>query len=378
MSPSPGILFLHSSSEIFGSERALLDLIRELQDAGWRTCVLLPESGPAADLFEAAGTVVDVAPLAVVRRGLPRRAALPMAGRLLRPHARVFDAAQRFAPAVVYSNTSHIIDGPALARRLGTPHVWHVREIERVPERWRRALGALLCSTGTVIVISRAVGLSLFGRGIAYILGREVVVVPDGIEVSDFPQRLITSPPSVRLVLPGRFTPWKGQDLAVRAFAKVCSDHPSAELHIIGQATTEADRGWVSDVLEPLVERTDGVRITGAVADPSSMYDGALAVVQSSIRSEPFGRTVLEGMASGVVPLVPDVGGPAEVVEHGVTGLLYRSGDEDSLADAMDHVLRLRVDELRAMTLAARLRVERTFTSARCAASVAAVLEATR
>lgn len=378
MTTSPGILFLHSGSEIFGSERALVDLAGQLQGAGWRTCMLLPEDGPATELFTAAGSSVEVAPLAVIRRGLRKRTALTHATRLHRPHAEVLDAARRLEPTVVYSNTSHIVDGPALARQLGAPHIWHVREIERIPQSWRIALGVLLRSTGTVIVISRAVGTSLFGRGIANSLGREVVVVPDGIEVDHFPQFPVTCRPSARLVLPGRFTPWKGQDLAVRAFAKARAHHPHAELLLIGEATTEADRRWLYEVLKPLADRTEGVKIVGPMTHQSQIYDGALAVVQSSIRPEPFGRTVLEGMASGVLPLVPDVGGPAEVVEHSVTGLLYKAGDETALAAAMDRSLRLPPAELRAMTQAARRRVEASFTSAGCAATVAAILERSR
>ena len=378
MAASPGILFLHSGSEIFGSERALVDLAKQLQAAGWRTCMLLPEDGPAVALFEAGGSAVEVAPLAAVRRGLCKRRALALLIRLHRPHPAVLDAARRFAPTVVYSNTSHLVDGPAVARRLKAPHVWHVREIERIPETWRRALGFLLRSSGTVIVISRAVGASLFGRGIANTLGRGVAVVPDGIEVSDFPLQLITSPPSPRLVLPGRFTPWKGQDRAVRAFARAHAQHPYAELLLIGEATTEADRRWVSEVLEPLVDQTEGVKIIGPITDQSEIYEGALALVQSSIRTEPFGRTVLEAMASGVVPLAPDVGGPAEVVEHGVTGLLYQAGDETALAAAMDRVLRLAPDELLAMTAAARRRVEVSFTSAGCASAVTELLRRSR
>ncbi len=374
MTVKPTVLFLHSGSEIFGSERALVDLAGQLQASGWRTCILLPEHGPAVQLFEAAGSAVEVAPLAVLRRGLTRRTILAYAARLNRPHPAVLDAARHFEPTVVYSNTSHIVEGPALARRLGLPHVWHVREIERTRQIWRRALGILLRSTGTVIVISRAVGTSLFGRGIAHTLGRGVVVVPDGIELSNFTRHTVAHPPSALLILPGRFTPWKGQDLAVRAFAKVRTQHQSAQLQLIGEATTAADRQWVAEVLQPLVARTEGAKMVGPITDQSEMYAGALAVVQSSIQPEPFGRTVLEAMACGLVALVPDVGGPAEVVEHGVTGLLYKVADEKGLAGAMDRALRLAPDELRAMTESARRRVEASYTSAGCATNVAAII----
>lgn len=54
---------------------------------------------------------------------------------------------------------------------------------------------------------------------------------------------------------------------------------------------------------------------------------------------EPFGIVVLEAMASGVPVVVSDVGGLSDIVENGVTGLKFPSGDSDSLVAAIRCVL---------------------------------------
>ena len=50
----------------------------------------------------------------------------------------------------------------------------------------------------------------------------------------------------------------------------------------------------------------------------------------------------LEAMAQGVLVLASDVGGHRELIRDGETGILFRAGDPDSLADALVRTFALR------------------------------------
>jgi glycosyltransferase involved in cell wall biosynthesis len=50
---------------------------------------------------------------------------------------------------------------------------------------------------------------------------------------------------------------------------------------------------------------------------------------------EPFGRVVVEGMAAGLAVIATDQGGPTEVIDNGVNGLLVPPGDVNALARAL-------------------------------------------
>ena len=65
---------------------------------------------------------------------------------------------------------------------------------------------------------------------------------------------------------------------------------------------------------------------------------------------EPFGMVVLEGMAHGLAIAAAAVGGPAEILEHGRTAILFPPRDSRALARA---ILRLVRDSDYRMRLAA-------------------------
>lgn len=65
-----------------------------------------------------------------------------------------------------------------------------------------------------------------------------------------------------------------------------------------------------------------------------------------------FGRTGLEAMACGCIPLLPDKGGPAEFVTEGVNGFLMNTADDQDVLAALDAAIRLQPRELQAMRLA--------------------------
>ena len=55
--------------------------------------------------------------------------------------------------------------------------------------------------------------------------------------------------------------------------------------------------------------------------------------------AEPFGRVTVEGMRAGLVVIGSNSGGTRDIIQENVTGLLFKPGDEQDLADKIEYYL---------------------------------------
>lgn len=155
--------------------------------------------------------------------------------------------------------------------------------------------------------------------------------------------------PAGRLVvgIVGRLQPWKRQDLVIRAVAALAETGVDAHALVVG-----GDAYGLSPEYGPSLRALAGklapgrVTFTGQVAD-TAPYMSAMDVLVNASAEEPFGLVLIEAMALGTPVVAFDAGGPAEIVEHGVSGLLVRGDPERALVAALsslakDPSLRLR------------------------------------
>jgi GalNAc-alpha-(1->4)-GalNAc-alpha-(1->3)-diNAcBac-PP-undecaprenol alpha-1,4-N-acetyl-D-galactosaminyltransferase len=167
----------------------------------------------------------------------------------------------------------------------------------------------------------------------------------------------------------GRFSPEKGFDLLLPAFAAVADRFPDWNLTIWGD-------GELRPALEAQRDRlglTDRVRMPGKTKDPAAAMRSADVFVLSS-RYEGFPNVLLEAMARGTPPVSFDCpSGPAEVIEPGVNGLLVPPQDVPALAEAMAALM---VDAPERRRLGANAaRVTETFASERVMAMWEAIID---
>lgn len=133
----------------------------------------------------------------------------------------------------------------------------------------------------------------------------------------------------------GRMVVDKGILELLDAFDRVRRSHPEARLVVVGGGFAgEAEESRISAALA----RTEGVVLTGAVADPAPLY-ARMQVLALPSHREGFPNVVLEASAAGIPVVGARSTGVRDAVVDGETGRLVPAGDARALAEALSGYL---------------------------------------
>ncbi|MEO7557142.1 MAG: glycosyltransferase family 4 protein, partial [Acidimicrobiales bacterium] len=131
---------------------------------------------------------------------------------------------------------------------------------------------------------------------------------------------------------------WKGQDVFLRAAARVARSHPDVRFVVVGGPGEASFERRLHDLADE-VGLGERVVFTGHQSPAYPWFDAIDIVVHSSWGS-PFDLVVLEAMALGKPVVATSVGGTGEVVVLDErTGLLVAPGDEGATAAAIGRFL---------------------------------------
>lgn len=182
-----------------------------------------------------------------------------------------------------------------------------------------------------------------------YLGKRSLIVAPRGADVSVFQPGAISQQAQVKLrvslnvppqgilvVMVGRLSRWKGQDILLDAIAAL----PEAiRKNIVlalagGTDRTETYLHELKDQVKALGIK-ENVRFLGSRKDVAALYCAADIAVSASTRPEAFGRVAVEAMASGTPIIATAHGGSLETVKDGETGILVPPSDAEALSKAI-------------------------------------------
>ena len=145
------------------------------------------------------------------------------------------------------------------------------------------------------------------------------------------------------ILLPGRLTPWKGQEFFLEAInlVNIQLGYQAFYAVILG-----SDQG--RDLYKKkLIRLSEQYRMTKQVKFFDHSTDLALAykisdiVVSSSIEPEAFGRVAVEAQSMEKIIIASNIGGSNETVIDGKTGYLFESGNPKSLSEKILKLLNL-------------------------------------
>lgn len=318
--------------------------------AAYRACLYTSLGTSQYQQLASLATWRHVPPLTLVRPERIRSSGVPFASsidnvlNLLPSSVRYYRHFKRDKVELVYLNNDAICNMAAArgARLAGLPMVLHARGFNSATRgsRW------VLANLEHCIAVSHAVRDELLALGLA---PEKCTVVPEGLDLAQFCPR----PPAAGLraalgidahdpviTLVGGLVDWKGQDVVLDAAPAILARFPNAHILLVGSAYGKDD-GFAEQLARRAAQPAlDGrVRLLGARDDVADLLSISDIVLHASTKPEPFGRTFLEGMALGKAVIASNEGGPLDVIEHEVDGLLIAPRQPEVLAAAVTRLL---------------------------------------
>jgi glycosyltransferase involved in cell wall biosynthesis len=345
------ILFVTDGFEVGGAQRALLDLLGRMDPERYRR--VLFSTGTEGPLTAAYRSVCE----RLVSK--PKRhpfdfALIPAVAALTReekPHLIV--------SVLFYAD---VIAGMAgLANRIpivSWRHVLPQGDVKNNRLRHRLAYRLVHARFARVVCCSNALAENV--AAVYRVRKGRLVTIENGVDLRRFAfHPLPAGRHRFAIGMIARFEPGKGHAVLLRAFREIRCAIPGAHLDLYGDGSTRPS----IELLASDLGICDRVTFHGTIVDIESRYaDLDLIVLPSDC--EAFPVSLLEAMACGRPVVASDVPGTRELVQRGVTGLLFPAGEVKALVYAITKLARDR-DRMAAMGCAGRARVEKHFELAR-------------
>ena len=367
------VVFLNPVGQLGGAGRSLLDLLSILPKSipGIDCHVIVGLDGPLVNECSSLGATVHLLPMpdslsVIGDSGLAFRGAeVSPLSRLLKrfsaalatwKYSRKLNALLKaIAPDIIHSNgiKFHLLSAFSAPRSI--PVVWHIRDF--IGSRRITKHGLRLCR-------KRAAGAIAISKSVAddarTVLGPlPLWTVYNAIDTSHFSSSSqlestylddlagVPHAPSgtLRVGMVGTYARWKGQDLFLQAASHVLSSLPNlaVRFYIIGGPIYSTPGSQFT--LNELVELARSLNLGDRMAfvplqkDIAPVYESLDVLVQSSIRPEPFGRTIVEAMSCSRPVVISRAGGAAELFTEGLDALSFTPGEPDELAQRLRELL---------------------------------------
>lgn len=345
MSKPRNILFLQSSSDLYGSGKIILQVLRLYKREGFNPVVLLTGPGALEPILKAEGFPVYIQNLGILRRKYVNPSGiLNRLSKNLKAYRFLNDLHSKYGFELVYSNTLAVIVGAYWAKRKKIPHEWHIHEILPGPAPLVKFLSGLLDSTTPEpIAVSQAVA----DHWQPMLKKAKMEVIHNGIPYDEFSvdhpfakSALGLPEDQVIVGMIARINPWKGQLFFLEMAERLSKKHPNLHFALVGDPFPGYE-----PILEEILEKIQKsglqqrVSYLGFRSEIPAVMQALDIFVLPSILPDPFPTVVLEAMASAKPVVATYPGGSAEMVLEGKTGFLISMGAVAQGVEAIDKLV---------------------------------------
>lgn len=369
------VAFLASCVRGGGAGWSLYYLIKHLDRSRIEPLVILPDRGIFGERYDALGVEVITPHIFPETRTALRYRRNTRFTRLLSGALNIADQF-RMIPALVKTFREHRIDllycnnmrmheiGAPAAQIAGIPCVLHARNLyDSSVRNWMYRQITKLPVVRSVIANSVATAAPYHGLAKLHVIHNGIDTSEyraEDVPVGQFRRELGITSETPLIGFTGRIEPKKGLEVLIRAAKHVLSSHPESVFVIVGEVPNSSPIDYRAEyeTLSHTLGISDRVIFAGFRKDIRPAVVDFDIVALPSFR-EPFGRTIIEGLALGRPVVSCASGGVLEIITDGRDGVLVPPGDVSALASALIRLIESPEERARLSTAAATTARER-------------------
>ena len=333
------ILLLHSSNDMYGASRIVLQVIDILIKAKYEVHIILPYNGVLNKIITDKGASCSTYNLGVLRKkylslkGLYNRfLKIKMAKNYISNYI------DKHHIDLLYTSTSVIISGGLAAKKRGIPNISHIHEIPNGNKLYEIFIGLFIrCFSIKVIAVSNSVAK----HWRSYLKKNQLIKVYNGI-VFPFAKTPNNTKKktdqNITVTSIGRLVPGKGHKYFIEVAKELLKQNIQYKFLIVGDTFT----GYESyeEELKKLVTQNDlnqTIHFLGYRTDIEAILSKSDLVFHSSIAPDSLPTVLFEAIKMRVPVAATELAGAVEILDNGNCGLLLPLNNAKKSADLINN-----------------------------------------
>lgn len=332
--PAKRVLLLHSSNDMYGASRIVLQVIDILIKAKYEVYVILPYEGVLNKVITDKGASCSVYNLGVFRKKYMNLKGL--CNRFLKiKKARnyITKYIDKHHIDLLYTSTSVIISGGLAAKISGIPSISHIHEIPTANKLYEIFIGLFVrYFSKKVIVVSNSVSK----HWQPYLKKHQLFKVYNGIifpvtNITENTNRKIGQNITVTSI--SRLTPYKGHKYFIEVASELFKLSNQYEFLIVGDTFPGYEP--YEEELKTLVSEINlhhKIHFLGYRTDIEAILAKSDLFFHPSIAPDPLPTVLFEAIKMKVPSAATELGGAVEILDNGNCGLLVPHNNEKKAA----------------------------------------------
>ena len=333
------ILLLHSSNDMYGASRIVLQVIDILIKAKYEVHVLLPYKGALNKIITDKGASCSTYNLGVFRKkylnlkGLYNRfLKIKMAKNYISNYI------DKHHIDLLYTSTSVIISGGLAAKKRGIPNISHIHEIPTGNKLYEIFTGLFARHFSTKVI---AVSNSVAKHWTTYLDKTQLIKVYNGIvfPLTKTPNNTKRkSDQNITVTSIGRLVPGKGHKYFIEAAKELLKLNNQYQFLIVGD-TFPGYESYEDELKTFVVENNlhEKIHFLGLRTDIESILGKSDLVFHSSITPDSLPTVLFEAIKMRVPVAATELAGAVEILDDGNCGLLLPLNNAKKSADLINN-----------------------------------------